>query len=39
MDLTDIAFLQSEQILIPFLFVLAIVFGVLELTNVFKNSS
>jgi len=33
----DIAFLQSEQTLIPFLFVLAIVFGVLELTKIFKN--
>jgi uncharacterized membrane protein HdeD (DUF308 family) len=33
----DIAFLQSEQTLIPFLFVLAIIFGVLEITNVFKN--
>jgi hypothetical protein len=33
----DIAFLQSEQTLIPFLFVLAIVFGVLELTKVFRN--
>jgi hypothetical protein len=33
----DIAFLQSEQTFIPFLFVLAIVFGVLELTKIFKN--
>jgi amino acid transporter len=33
----DIAFLQSEQTLIPFLFVLAIIFGVLELTHVFRN--
>jgi len=33
----DIAFLQSEQTLIPFLFVLAIIFGVLELTNIFRN--
>jgi 4-amino-4-deoxy-L-arabinose transferase-like glycosyltransferase len=33
----DIAFLQSEQTLIPFLFVLAIVFGVLELTKIFRN--
>jgi hypothetical protein len=34
---TDLSFLQSEQTLVPFLFVLAIVFGVLELTNIFKN--
>jgi hypothetical protein len=33
----NIAFLQSEQTLIPFLFVLAIVFGVLELTKIFRN--
>jgi hypothetical protein len=33
----DIAFLQSEQTLIPFLFVLAIVFGVLDLTKIFRN--
>ena len=33
----DITFLQSEQTLIPFLFVLAVIFGVLELTNIFKN--
>lgn len=33
----DIAFLQSEQTLIPFLFVLAIVFGILELTDIFRN--
>jgi hypothetical protein len=33
----DIAFLQSEQTLIPFIFVLAIIFGVLELTKIFRN--
>lgn len=33
----DISFLQSEQTLIPFLFVLAIIFGVLELTKIFRN--
>jgi len=33
----DVTFLQSEQTLIPFLFVLAIVFGVLEVTKIFKN--
>jgi len=33
----DISFLQSNQTLIPFLFVLAIIFGVLELTNIFRN--
>jgi len=33
----DISFLQSEHTLIPFIFVLAIVFGVLELTRVFRN--
>lgn len=33
----DISFLQSEQTLIPFLFVLAVIFGVLELTHVFRN--
>ena len=33
----DIAFLQSEQTLIPFLFVLAIVFGVLERVSIFHN--
>lgn len=33
----DIAFLLSEQTLIPFLFVLAIIFGVLELTGIFRN--
>ena len=33
----DISFLQSNQTLIPFLFVLAIIFGVLEITNVFRN--
>ena len=37
MAIEDIAFLQSEQTLIPFLFVLAIVFGVLELTKIFRN--
>jgi hypothetical protein len=34
----DLMFLQSEQTLIPFLFVLAIIFGVLELTNVFRGN-
>jgi len=33
----DVSFLQSNQTLIPFLFVFAIVFGVLGITNVFKN--
>jgi hypothetical protein len=33
----DIVFLQSEYTLIPFLFVLAIVFGVLSLTKIFRN--
>ena len=33
----DVSFLQSEQTLIPFLFVLAIIFGVLELTKIFQN--
>ncbi|MEM5778634.1 MAG: hypothetical protein QXD43_01420 [Candidatus Aenigmatarchaeota archaeon] len=33
----DIAFLESEQILIPFLFVLAVVFGILEITKIFRN--
>jgi len=33
----DLSFLGSEQTLIPFLFVLAIVFGVLELKKVFRN--
>jgi hypothetical protein len=34
---TDLAFLGSNQTLIPFVFVLAIVFGVLELTKIFRN--
>jgi hypothetical protein len=34
----DLAFLQSEQTLIPFLFVLAVVFGIMELTNVFRGN-
>lgn len=33
----DLTIFQSSDFLIPFLFVLAIVFGVLELSNVFKN--
>lgn len=33
----DMTFLLSEQVLIPFLFVLAIIFGVLELTKIFRN--
>lgn len=33
----DAAFLLSEHILIPFLFVLAIIFGVLELTRIIRN--
>ncbi|MFH1229577.1 MAG: hypothetical protein V1678_04095 [Candidatus Aenigmatarchaeota archaeon] len=33
----DASFLYSEQTLVPFLFVLAIVFGVLELTHIFRN--
>ncbi len=33
----DMTLLQSEQTLIPFLFVLAIIFGVLEVTNVLRN--
>jgi len=32
-----LTFLETEQTLIPFLFVLAIVFGVLELTKIFRN--
>lgn len=34
---TGIPFLQSETTLIPFLFVLAIIFGILELTKIFRN--
>lgn len=33
----DVVSLQSEQTLIPFLFVLAIVFGVLDLSKIFGN--
>ena len=33
----DISALQSTEFLIPFLFSLAVVFGVLEITNIFKN--
>ena len=33
----DIAALQSSEFFIPFLFVMAVVFGVLEVTNVFRN--
>jgi hypothetical protein len=33
----DLSFLESQQTLIPFLFVLAIIFGVLELVHVFRN--
>jgi hypothetical protein len=34
----DIAFLLSEQILIPFLFVLAIVFGILDIIKMFGKN-
>jgi len=33
----DLTFLQSNQTLIPFLFVLAVIFGILEITHVFRN--
>jgi len=33
----DISALQSTEFLIPFLFVLAVTFGVLGITNVFRN--
>jgi hypothetical protein len=33
----DISFLFSEHTLIPFMFVLAIIFGVLELVKIFRN--
>jgi hypothetical protein len=33
----DLIALQSNEFLIPFLFVMAIVFGVLEITKVFRN--
>ncbi|MFH1474127.1 MAG: hypothetical protein ABIE55_04545 [Candidatus Aenigmatarchaeota archaeon] len=33
----DLIALQSSEFLIPFLFVMAVVFGVLEITKVFKN--
>jgi hypothetical protein len=35
----DLTFLQSEQTFIPFLFVLALVFGVLEITHIFRNKA
>lgn len=34
----DFLFLSNQQFFIPFLFVLAIVFGILELSNVFKGN-
>ena len=33
----DLAAYQSTEFLIPFLFSMAVIFGVLEITNVFKN--
>ena len=33
----DITMFESSQILIPFLFVLAVVYGALQVANVFKN--
>lgn len=33
----ELAFLQETEIMVPFLFTLAITFGLLNLTNVFKN--
>jgi len=38
-ELTDLSFLQSTDIMVPFLFTLAVTFGVLEVTNVFKNKA
>ncbi len=34
----DFLFLSNQQFFIPFLFVLAIVFGILELSNVFRGN-
>lgn len=36
-ELTDLSFLQSTEIMVPFLFTFAVTFGVLELTRVFRN--
>lgn len=33
----DLTMFQSQQVLIPFLFVLAVVFGAVEASNVFRN--
>jgi hypothetical protein len=33
----DISLFQSEQIIVPFIFVLAVIFGSLRLVNVFNN--
>jgi hypothetical protein len=33
----DLAMFQSEQIIVPFIFVLAVIFGSLRLVNVFNN--
>lgn len=33
----DITMFQSEQFLIPFLFILAVVFGAINVSNVFRN--
>jgi len=38
-EITDLSFLQSTDVMVPFLFTLAVTFGVLEVTNVFKNKA
>lgn len=35
--LLDLTVLQSEQFLIPFLFILAVVFGTINVVNIFRN--
>ncbi|OGI12414.1 hypothetical protein A3K64_01115 [Candidatus Micrarchaeota archaeon RBG_16_36_9] len=39
MAVVDLYMFQSEQILIPFLFVLAITFGSIEITKIFRNKA
>jgi len=36
-ELTDLSFLQSTEIMVPFLFTFAVTFGILEITKVFRN--
>ena len=36
-SITDLSFLQSTEIMVPFLFTFAVTFGILEITKVFRN--